>query len=87
MEFNQGKSKELWLGKKNVKGIYKMRNICQCSCTVKKHLRVGVEYKLDPFWGCISKKVMCKAHGNKCMFLHSAGETSVGVLVPICKVE
>lgn len=64
-----------------------MRNICQCSCTVKNHLRVGAEYKLDPFWEYITKRVMCKAHGNKCMSLHCAGETSIGVLVLICEVE
>lgn len=64
-----------------------MRNICQCSFTVKNQLRVGVEYKLDPFWGGISRSVMYRAHGNKRMFLHSAGETSLGVLVPMYKVE
>lgn len=58
-----------------------MRNICQCSCTVKKHLRVGVKHKLDPFWEWITKSVMCKALGNKCMSLYCAGETSTGVLV------
>lgn len=86
-EFNQGKSKELWLRKKKVKDSHQMRNICQCSCTVKNLLRVGVEYKLDPFWECIAKSVMCIAHGNKCVSLHCAGETSVGALILICKVE
>lgn len=76
---NQGKSKELWTGKKDVKD--------SSSCSVKKYLRVGEEYKLDLFWGCISKSALCKAHRNKCLSLHCAGETVTGLLVQIHKVE
>jgi len=69
---NQGKSKELWIGKKNVKGSYRKRNIFQCHCTVKKHLGVGVGYELGPFGGCVSKRAMYKAHVQKCISLHCA---------------